>query len=332
MIYRSIEIHNCREVIKNEQTGLFKMCRIPLSLNENITGDGFGNAGVELRLVPLDDEVSIVLKAPKGKVTRAIIYYGGIQSGWQNLYKAIYDTPTEIVIHKAKNSEYLKRITKENNLPYSPDVIRVILTNGNVEIGDIKGNCRPPREDELPKVKYLAYGSSITHGSLAVVQPNTYVARVAENFNAEAINLGFAGNAKLEAEMADYIANECEFDFATLEMGINILGIDVEDFRNRVKNFVSVIAKGHPDKKIFCIDIFFNGGDMHEKEGRHCPELFRNVVKEVLMDLNLPNTVYVNGLECLNTSLGLAQDEDHPNGRGHEMIAANLTKIIKSNS
>lgn len=329
MIYKNIEIHNCKEMERNEETGLFKMCRIPLSLNEKITGNGFGNAGVELRFVPLDDEVRITLKAKEGFISRAIIYYGGVQSGWKNLYKTIYDTPTEIVIPKAENKEFLTSVTKEHNLPYSPDVVRVVLANGSVEIGDIKGSCRPPEKAELPKIKYLAYGSSITHGSLATVQPNTYVARVAENFGAEAINFGFAGNAKLETEVADYIANECEFDFATLEMGVNILKIDKEDFRNRVRNFVSVIAKAHPDKKIFCIDVFFNSGDMYEKKGENRPEIFRKIVRDVLDELNLPNTVYINGLDCLNTSLGLSQDEVHPNGRGHEMIAANVIKVIK---
>lgn len=329
MLYRNIEIHNCCELMKDDETGLYKMCRIPLSLNDKITGNGFGNAGVELRFVPIDDEIRITLRAPEGRVTRPIIYYGSVQSGWQNLYKAVYDTPTEIVIPKANNKEFLSRVTEENNLPFSPEVVRVVLANGSVEIGDVKGACRPPREDEVPSLKYLAYGSSITHGSLAMVQPNTYVARVGEALNADPVNLGFAGNAKLEKEMADYIAKECEFDFATLEMGVNILGIDSEDFRNRVRYFVSTIANAHPDKKIFCIDIFYMNGDMYETEGKNKPDVFRKIVKETVEELSLPNTVYVCGLDCLNTSLGLSQDEVHPNGRGAEMIGMNLSRIMK---
>ena len=330
MIYKNIEIHNCRELLKNEETGLFKMCRIPLSLDDKITGNGFINCGVELRFVPIDDEIKITLKASSGS-SKLIVFYGSVQAGWQNVFKTVYDTPTEIVIPKAKNPAFLSRVTKENNLPFSPDVVRVILPSSSLEIGDIKGRCRPPEKDEVPSLNFLSYGSSITHGSLALQPTSAYVARVGEALGANAYNLGFAGNAKLEKEMADYIANECEFDFATIEMGVNILKIDCEDFRNRVRYFISTIAKAHPDKKIFCIDIFYMNCDMYDVEGYNSPSVFRKIVKETVEELALPNTVYVCGLDCLDTSLGLSEDEVHPNEKGCEIIGRNLSRIIREN-
>lgn len=331
MIYKNIEIHNCSELLKDEQTGFSRMCRIPLSLNEKITGNGFTNCGVELRFVPIDDEIKITLKAAEGACVTLIVYYGSVQSGWQNVFKKVYDTPTEIVLPKASNPEFLERVTKENSLPFSPEVIRVILPVANIEIGDVKGRCRPPEKSEVPSLRYLAYGSSITHGSLALNAPSAYVARVGKALGADTQNLGFAGHAKLEKEMADYIAKECEFDFATLEMGVNILKIDCDDFRNRVRYFISTIAKAHPDKKIFCLDIFYMSGDMYDIEGQNPPSAFRSIVKETVEELALPNTVYVCGLDCLDTSLGLSQDEVHPNENGCEMIGENLSCIIKEN-
>ena len=130
MIYKNIDIHNCREILKNDETGLYMMSRIPVELNDKIEGNAFQNSGVELRFVPNDDEIKIVLRTQKDCAVRAIIYFGSIQSGWEQLYKTINPEPTEIVIKKPQNIELLQRITDENGFPFSP----------NVEIG--RASCR----------------------------------------------------------------------------------------------------------------------------------------------------------------------------------------------
>ena len=331
MIYKNIDIHNCREILKNDETGLYMMSRIPVELNDKIEGNAFQDSGVELRFVPNDDEIKIVLRTQKDCAVRAIIYFGSIQSGWEQLYKTINPEPTEIVIKKPHNIELLQRITDENGFPFSPNVVRVILTNGIYEIGDVIGDCRPPKDDEVPQRKYLAYGSSITHGSLGMVQPNTYVSRVGEAFNADVTNMGFAGNARLESDMAEYIANDCYFDFATIEMGINILDIPCDDFENRVRNFVSTIAKAHSDKPIFCIDVFYMYQDMEEDDAPNCkPRAFREIVKRVIGELNFKNVTYIRGTDLMCGSRFLSQDSVHPNARGMEEISVNLIKTIKN--
>lgn len=329
MEFKGIDIHNCKELVLNKQTGGYQISRLPMQIADKLSANTFVDSGVELRFVPVDDEVRIVIRKTGKGASRVVVYYGAIQSGWQNLYKDIYDTPTEIVIPKAPNLEKLQKVTEINGYPYAPEVVRVVLQNAGYEIFDVKGRCVPPLKDQLPKKTYLAYGSSITHGSLAVVYPNTYVFRLGEYFKADTINLGFAGNARLEKEMADYIAKQCDFDFATLEMGINILNIDVEDFRNRVTYFVSTIAKAHPLKKIFCIDVFFMEKDVFEPGNPESkPNLFRKTVREVIKELNLPNIVYISGLEMLTSSKGLSQDLLHPNARGVEELSGNLCNVM----
>ena len=59
MIYKNIDIHNCIEILKNDETGLYMMSRIPVELNDKIEGNAFQNSGVELRFVPNDDEIKI---------------------------------------------------------------------------------------------------------------------------------------------------------------------------------------------------------------------------------------------------------------------------------
>lgn len=331
MLFRGIELHNVRELVYNEESGGYKMSRMPMRVAEKMTANTFADAGVELRFVPISDEVKIKIKKSGAGVSRVVIFYGSIQSGWQNLYKAIYDEPTEIVIPRSKRIDTLHEITRQNDFPYSPEVVRVVLQNAAYEIYDVIGECVPPTPDMLPKKKYLAYGSSITHGSLAVIQQNTYVFRIGEHFNADPLNFGFAGNACLEPEVADYIADECEFDFATLELGINLLNkIEVDEFEKRVRYFVKRIAEAHPESKIFCTDIFYMSADITELNNPESkPNRFRKVVKDVTAEFNLQNVIYLPGLSIMNGSRYLSEDTTHPNARGVEEISRNFISYME---
>ncbi len=57
----------------------------------------------------------------------------------------------------------------------------------------MKGKVEPPRSGDLPEKTYLAYGSSITHGSLGLIQPDSYAFRIAQQLGTDYLNLGFAG-------------------------------------------------------------------------------------------------------------------------------------------
>ncbi|MDP4133256.1 MAG: SGNH/GDSL hydrolase family protein [Bacillota bacterium] len=335
MIYKNIDFYNVSEFQAAGRENAYKMLRVPSCVADKISEGGqrmnCANCGVELRFNMISDTVKLNLCFDaEGKVTRPVILYGNIPAGWEECFKNIYYTPTEIIIKKPSEDSMrlYEKIATENNHPFDPHVIRVIMQNNHCYFIDItEGIVKPPTPDQVPKARYLAYGSSITHGSLALLQINTYAYRVAENLGHDLINLGFAGNARLEKEMADYIASRDDWDFASLEMGINILDIPAEEFRERVTYFIETVAKTHPSKKVFCIDLFYCKDDL---EGGGKASSFRKIVKETVGKLGLPNTVYVNGLEMLTGSHGLSGDLVHPNVRGAEEISQNLSKLIKS--
>ncbi len=333
MNFKNIELHNVRELVYNEETGGYKFSRMPMRVAEKMKPDiTFGATGCEIRFVPIDDEVTVKIRTVgEGKSATATVYYGSIQSGWRQEVKKIESEVTAVTVPKSDRLDLLKKITEENNYPFSPEVVRIVFnTCHQYEIFDVVGECRPPRREELPPMKYLAYGSSITHGSLARSLSDSYAFRLGENLGVDQINLGFAGSARLEGEVADYIANECEFDFATLEMGINVLNMDPDEFRERVEYFIRAIAKAHPDKKIFCIDIFYMEDDvLYPDDENSRPNIKRKIVKETVEALALPNTVYIPGLEILNGAKWLSEDLVHPNARGVEELARNLTAKIK---
>lgn len=256
------------------------------------------------------------------------VYYGAFQAGWQDTEKYIYPHPTEIILQRPpENYALLKRIEKEKNLPYNTDVIRLVLPGCNIDLLDIEGECLPPEPGDVPEKRYLAYGSSITHGSLSLSMPSAYAERTARRLKMDVLNLGFAGSAHLESAMADYIASRKDWDVATLELGINIAdALTREEFYARSKYFIRTVATAHPTKPVVCTDAFTSAFDV----GLQGEYWFRDVIAGVCAELALPNVHYVNGRELMRDYDTLSADLAHPDADGQQEISDNLIRIIRS--
>lgn len=93
----------------------------------------------------------------------------------------------------------------------------------------------------------IYYGSSITQGGCCSRPGNTYQAIVSRRLNVDFVNLGFSGNAKGEAEMAEYIAKQ--------PMSVFVLDYDynaptVEHLKNTHYNFYETVRKARPQLPI----------------------------------------------------------------------------------
>ena len=331
MEFKGIELHDIRGMELNQETGGYMLSRLPLSLEPKLKANARVVSGAELRLVLIDDEVRIKIKKIGGTFAYGIVYYGSVQSGWRELYKPIHTGECEITLKKSKSTQELQSICAATGAAFSPEVVRVVLQSAQYEILDVIGQCRPPRPDELPKKTYLAYGSSITHGSLAIHPADSYPFRVSQALGVDYLNLGFAGCALLEPEMADYIADCCQFSFASLEMGINLLSkVEPEELERRARYFVSRIAKAHPEAKIFCTDVIYQDADFFQADDPDRKiNLFRRAIKRVVEEPALPNLVYLPALSLLDGVQYLTEDLCHPNSRGTEVLAQNLIAAMQ---
>lgn len=104
-----------------------------------------------------------------------------------------------------------------------------------------------PYKHELPIVYY---GSSITQGAGSSRPANTYQAIISKHLDTDYINLGFAGNAKGEQEIARYIAS--------LKMSIFVCDYDhnapdAEHLYNTHLPFYRTIRNAQPDLPIIFI-------------------------------------------------------------------------------
>ena len=107
-------------------------------------------------------------------------------------------------------------IEKEQHLPFCTRLVRGFLPGGICHYYGKEGETEPPREEDTPSVRYLAYGSSITHGSLSLILPFSYPFLIAEALGVDCINQGYAGSAFMEALVAEYMVSRKDWDFATL--------------------------------------------------------------------------------------------------------------------
>lgn len=123
------------------------------------------------------------------------------------------------------------------NMPHFSEVKKIYI---GLEKGCKLGKNKKYRNDK----PIVFYGSSITHGAAAGRPGNTYENFISQKYNIDYINLGFAGNAKGEADMAEYISGlemcafVCDYDHNAP---------DVKHLMDTHYPFYEVIRKSHPD-------------------------------------------------------------------------------------
>ncbi len=325
MIYEGIEFYNIQE-IREEKEGLV-LSRVPESvrkkLNPHARTNAWSPAGSEMRFC-LEGELEVELLVE------------GTWEGVVEVFQGDFFYDRKIVGEKATRisvqpfGDWKKLRDYKISRRFSPRITRILFPHqGMVRIKDIRirGKVKPPSPENVPSVKYLTYGSSITQGILSLHPSGTYAMITAENLGVDLINLGFGGGAHCEKEIADYIGGRDDWDFASLEVGINMLvDFSPEEFERRVRYLVEKISSLHRDKPIFVIDIFTCRWDV---EGWEKVNVFREIVREICKEKSGRNVYHLEGRELLPDFSGICVDLVHPDEQGMRVIAKNLTQRIR---
>ena len=226
MTYKGIELHNAAElidagqIIDADDVAGHIMSRLPdtlrLKLNEGAQNSALQAAGCEMRFRIESKAAKIKLRSLTGP-SIAEIYQGCFPVSWH----VVETEPTAISVSLPDNIGYLERLSKERGYPFDAGLTRLMLPHRpSCVLMDIEGDLTGPRRGQVPAVRYLTYGSSITHGASAVRPSGTYAMLTARSVGADLVNLGLGGGAHLEGDIADYIASRTDWDLASLEMGI----------------------------------------------------------------------------------------------------------------
>lgn len=187
---------------------------------------------------------------------------------------------------------------------------------------------RPPAPDEIPARTWLAYGSSITFGANALHPTNAYVPHAARHLGVDVLNQGLPGSCLCEPEMAAHLAARAGWDFATLELGVNLTELATpEEFETRARHLIGTLHRARPEAPIFVVGIFPNRAD-HLRD-RSAPAavntpIFNAILPRLVAELAHPHVHFIDGREILTDLAGLHTDLVHPSDEGHLAMGENL--------
>lgn len=225
--------------------------------------------------------------------------------------------------------------------PIPPHVCRLVFGGRRREpviLHAVQGEgVRPPAADEQPTRRYLAYGTSITHGADCEGAHLSYVAQTAWHLQADLINLGVGGACHCDPAFADYIAARTDWDVASLALSVNMQRFPMSEFTERVRYMVNTVAGADTSRPVFCITLwpYFRDFGIDESEGcGGTPEAYRQALRDVVRDCPHPNVHLLEGPELLTNMAGLTADLIHPSD--HAMIemgrnlAARILPVLES--
>lgn len=187
---------------------------------------------------------------------------------------------------------------------------------------------RPPVADELPEKRWLAYGSSITHGASPGLHHNTYIYHAARIAGLDVLNLGLSGSCLCEPEMAAYLANREDYQIATLEVGVNMRAtFTPQDFRERVSRLLDGVCRPEAGRKVFLITVYPNISLPNLDEAQRA---FSTILRELHASGRWPGLGLVEGGSVLDDPGDLTTDLIHPSDYGHARMGQLLGAQLRS--
>ncbi|MBU0993558.1 MAG: hypothetical protein KJ737_13765 [Proteobacteria bacterium] len=339
MIFNAVEFHNIEKIYhhKGIEGGLLQ--RIPEEVGNSLSQAAqmmmICPSGVEIRFVSETYPVKMTLSVDKiidrmvDDHTEVYIFFGTVQSR-QRFTITRQKTTIEITMPYGF-MDMAKKVSPDAS--FSPHVCRIRLwgTTMGAPIRfhsiETEGNIRPPKPEELPKLRYMAYGSSITQGAFASGPHLSYASQVGYRLGADVINLGTSCSAYCEPELADYIASRDDWDFATLALSVNMVELfSPEEFSDRIAYMINRIAQSDAKRPVVCITIKPYYGDYLESKS---PNLYRNLLREAVASSPHDNVYLIEGPELMpDAAGGLCPDFIHLGDNGMIQIGENLSKKL----
>ncbi len=336
MIYQNVELHNVGEVTGVAGGEGVRLQRVPESVRLGLEAPAqqqvLSPACCEIRFV-CEGTAKVTLSSEGG--TQVCLFFGDFQHP-QKFNVGSEPQTIEIAPH-GRVLEAIGRLP--GKLAFSPRVRRLILAGSPVRFHSAEGDgLRPPTSDELPSLRLLTYGTSITHGAYASHPHLTYAAQTARHLHADLINLGVSGACLCEPAFANHIAARTDWHVASLAVSVNMYGrgFSIPEFYDRVSYLVNTVAGSDTSRPVACITLWpyfadlgagFDNGDPQ----RTC-EHFRQALRDAVTACPHPNAHLLEGPELFGEFAGLSTDMIHPGDYGMirmgENLGARLAKLL----
>lgn len=168
--------------------------------------------------------------------------------------------------------------------------------------------------------KVVIYGSSIVHGASASRPGLAYPAQLGRRLNANVINMGVSGNARMEPAVADML---CDIDAMDLFIMDCVPNSSPDEVRERTFNFVERIRRSHPQLPILLIEsITRQVGNYNLKWKAKLTQQNRNFKLEYerLLQAGYKNLYYIPTDHLIGDDSEGTVDGTHPTDVGFERM------------
>lgn len=193
-----------------------------------------------------------------------------------------------------------------------------------VYIGIKEGSVLKAAADYKNTKPIVFYGSSVAQGGCASRPGNTYPAQISRALDSDFINLGFAGSAKGEQEIANYIA---KLDMSAFCYDYDYNADSLEHYKATHEKFFKIIRAAQPDLPI----IMTTRPKKHITDGEQARidvmlETYNNAVAS-----GDKNVYYIKGTDLLDDTIAESAliENCHPNDCGFASIARVYANKLK---
>lgn len=314
-----------------EENGLLTR-RIPLEIAKTVSDGVMGQSGygAGVRLLFSTDSPSISLRVEYSggyvaTVCNQVLSFGFDLYKWDNHGGYEYCNTfrpadgfdfkkEEFKVYNGNNGEMTCYVL---NMPHFTGVKKLDI---GIESGSHMGKGMSYRNDK----PVVFYGSSITHGAAAGRPGNTYENFISQEYNLDYVNLGFAGNAKGEPEMAKYISG---LDMCMFVCDYDHNAPDLKHLEDTHFAFYEIIRANNPDIPYIMIskpDFFTNPVENAKR---------RDVIKasfEKAKAAGDKNVYFIDGETLFDGKFykSCTSDGCHPNDLGFYRMAEKIGGVI----
>ncbi|MDQ1914108.1 SGNH/GDSL hydrolase family protein [Paenibacillus sp. GD4] len=324
------ELHFHNVAALEEYAGGYHLFRFPQEVRHALGERGRfiaeESTGCEIRFVTPAPNVRITLQLPNNEGEVAV-YKGGILHSMHRLQAGL---PTTLHLEEPPR---LSMIPREQLLEsgFAPEVWRIIFGRANavlLRLNTFGHPVRPPKPEEMPRLRWLAYGSSITHGLMTY--PLSYVDQAARRLQADVSNKGMSGSCLCEKEMADFLAERQDWDVITLELGVNMRDqFTPEAFAERTEYLLKQVVTRHPKKPIFVITVYPNFATQADTVAGERERRYNDILQEQVKALQHPHVYLLDGASVMMDYSSLSADMIHPGSYGHMRMGERLAALMK---
>lgn len=336
MLYQNVELHNVAELVP--QDGGVRLFRFPsaavTTVNKMMGATrGRSATGCEIRFVTDANTVWVTMEAMAHDVALTVL------RGDLVYQKLTLRAGGRQVIEIARPGQIDDVgdafFADGEGERFSPQVWRIYISSEAAHcifysVEGLDAPVRPPHDREVPGRRFIAYGSSITHGCWTIDTLNSYPQIAARELGVDVLCKGMAGSCQCEKAISDYLARE-ECDFATLELGVNMYHLDTPEFESRVRYLLTEMRRVQPARPFFVITPFvsrYSDGPKQTDRQKHAA--FVDILHRLTAKIAPDTAEVIDGTAVLDRRQGLCYDCLHPSEYGHMRMGVNLARMLSA--